>query len=61
MLPLTSLFVSANQNERKYSLTLLEKARQILGRSGVKLRSVIADSQYSYRKIRMAVDEAVIP
>jgi hypothetical protein len=61
MLPLTSLFASANQNEKKHSLTLLEKTRQILGRSGAKLRSVIADSQYSDGKIRMAVDEAVIP
>ena len=61
MLPLTSLFASANQNEKKHSLTLLEKTRQILGRSGAKLRSVIADSQYSDGKIRMAAAEAVIP
>jgi hypothetical protein len=61
MLPLTSLFASANQNEKKRSLTLLEKTRQILGRSGAILRSVIADSQNSDGKIRMAVDEAVIP
>jgi hypothetical protein len=58
---LTSLFASANQNKKKHSLTLLEKTRQILGRSGAKLRSVIADSQYSNGKIRMAVDEAVTP
>jgi hypothetical protein len=44
MLPLTGLFASANQNEKKYSLTMLEKTRLILKRSGVKLRSVIADS-----------------
>jgi len=61
MLPLTSLVASANQNEKKHSLKLLEKTRQILGKSGSKLRSVIADSQYSDGKIRMAVDEAVIP
>ena len=61
MLPLTSLFASANQNEKKHSLTLLEKTRQILFKSGGKLRSVITDSQYSDGKIRMAVDEAVIP
>ena len=61
MLPLTSLFASANQNEKKHSSTLLEKTRQILGRSGAKLRSVIADSQYSDGKIRMAAAEAVIP
>ena len=61
MLPLTSLFASANQNEKKHSLTILDKTRQILTRSGAKLRSVIADSQYSDGKIRNAVDETVIP
>jgi hypothetical protein len=61
MLPtLNSLFACANQNEKKHSLILLEKTRQILDRSGVKLRSVIADSQCSDGKIRMAVNEAVI-
>ena len=61
MLPLSSLFASANQNEKKHSLTILEKTKQVLKNSGAKLRSVIADSQYSDGKIRMAVDEAVIP
>jgi transposase len=61
MLPLFSLFASANQNEKKHSLTILEKTMQILKNSGAKLRSVIADSQYSDAKIRMAVDKTVIP
>jgi len=61
MLPLTSLFASANQNEKKHSLTILEKTRQLLKRSGAKLRRVIADSQYSDGKIRKAVAEIVIP
>jgi hypothetical protein len=61
MLPLTSLFASANQNEKKHSLNMLEKTRLILRKSGAKLRSVIADSQYSDDKIRKAVDETVIP
>jgi hypothetical protein len=61
MLPLSSMFASANQNEKKHSLTLLEKARQVLKSSGAKLRSLIADSQYSDGKIRGAVDKAVIP
>jgi transposase len=61
MLPLSSLFASANQNEKKHSLTILEKAKQVLKNSGVKLRSVIADSQYSGNKIRMASDNTVIP
>ena len=61
MLPLSSMFASANQNEKKHSLTLLEKAKQVLKCAGVKMRSLIADSQYSDRKIRIAVDRAVIP
>jgi Transposase DDE domain len=61
VLPLSSSFASANQNEKKRSLTILEKAKQVLRNSGAKLRSVIADSQYSDGKIRMAVDKAVIP
>jgi transposase len=61
MLPLSCTFASANQNEKKHSLTLLEKAKQVLRKSGAKLRSVVADSQYSDAKLRMAVDKAVIP
>jgi transposase len=61
MLPLSSLFASANQNEKKHSLTILDKAKQVLKNSGAKLRSVIADSQYSDNKIRMAADNTVIP
>ena len=37
------------------------KTKQILKRCAAKLRSVIADSQYSDGKIRNAVDKAVIP
>jgi len=54
------LFASASQNEKKHSLALLEKAKQVLKNSGAKLRSVITDSQYSDGKIRAAVDKAVI-
>jgi hypothetical protein len=61
MLPLTCTFASANQNEKKHSLNLLEKTKQILSRSGAKLRSVIADSQYSDNKIRTAAGNTVIP
>ena len=61
MLPLSCLFASANDNEKKHSLTLLEKAKLVLKSSGAKLRSLIADSQYSDGKIRAAVDWAVIP
>ena len=61
MLPLSSLFASANQNEKRHSLTIFEKAKLVLKNSGAKLRSLIADSQYSDGKIRAAVDKAVIP
>ena len=61
MLPLASVFAPANQNEKKHSLSILEKTKTVLKRSGVKLRSVIADSQYSGGKLRSAVASAVIP
>jgi transposase len=61
MLPLTSTFASANQNEKKHSLNMLEKTKLILKQSEARLRSVIADSQYSDGKLRKAVDETVIP
>jgi hypothetical protein len=61
MLPLTCTFASANQNEQKHSLNLLEKTKLILKHSAAKLRSVIADSQYSDSKLRNAVDKTVIP
>jgi transposase len=60
MLPLTCVLASANQNEKKHSLNMLEKTKLILKRGAAKLRSVIADSQYSDEKIRRTV-EAVIP
>jgi transposase len=61
MLPLTCTFASANQNEQKHSLNLLDKTKLILKQSAARLRSVIADSQYSDSKLRNAVDETVIP
>ncbi len=61
MLPLTSLFAPANQNEKKHSLTILEKTKQVLRTAGAKLRSIVADSQYSDEKLRKTVSEAVIP
>jgi len=60
-LPLASIVAPANQNEKKHSLTLLERTKQVLQKAGAKLRSVIADSQYSSRKLRESVDEAIIP
>ena len=61
MLPLSCVLASANQNEKKHSLSMLEKTKLTLKQSAARLRSVIADSQYSDGKLRKAVDEAVIP
>ena len=61
MLPLTCTFASANQNEQKHSLNMLEKTKLALKRSAARLRSVIADSQYNDGKLRNAVGETVIP
>jgi transposase len=61
MLPLTCAIASANQNEKKHSLNMLQKTKLILKRSAARLRSVIADSQYSDSRLRNAVCEAVIP
>ena len=61
MLPLTCTFASANQNEKKHSLSMLEKTKLTLKQSATRLRRVIADSQYSSRKLREAVAQTVIP
>jgi hypothetical protein len=61
MLPLACTFASANQNEQKHSLNMLDKTKLILKQSAARLKSVIADSQYSDGKLRFAVDDAVIP
>ena len=61
MLPLTCTFASANQNEQKHSLNMLDKIKLILKQSAARLRSVIADSQYSDGKLRNAADKTVIP
>jgi transposase len=61
MLPLACVFASANQNEQKHSLNILNKTELILKQSAAKLKRVIADSQYSDGKLRSAVEETVIP
>ena len=58
---MANVFTSANQNEKKHSLTLVEKTRRILSNAKAKIRNVIADSQYSDRKLREAVAQTVIP
>jgi len=61
MLPLACTFASANQNEQKHSWNMVEKTKLILKQSAARLKSLIADSQYSDGKLRDAVDAAVIP
>jgi transposase len=61
ILPLASVLAPANDNEKKHGPTLVERTKQILRKAGVKLRSLIADSQYSSGRMRGLVDEAVIP
>jgi len=61
MLPLSSVLASANQNEKNYSLTVLDKAKRVLHRCKAKVRSVVAGSQYSDSKLRAAVEMATIP
>ena len=55
------LYTIGHTHKKKHSLSMLEKTKLTLKQSAVRLRSVIADSQYSDRKLRGAVDEAVIP
>jgi len=61
MLPLTYIFASANQNEKKHSLNMLEKTKLLLKQSASRLRRVIADSQYCDNKLRRTVEDTVIP
>ena len=61
MLPLTCVFASANQNEQKHSLNMLEKTKLTLKGATARLKRLIGDPQYSDDKLRNAVDEAVIP
>ena len=61
MLPLACVFASANQNEQKHSLNMLEKTKMVLKESAARLKRVIGDSQYSDGKLRNAGTEAVIP
>jgi hypothetical protein len=61
ILPLATLLASANENEKRHAPSLVERSRLLLERAGVKLRSLIADSQYSSWKVRSLVEHAVIP
>ena len=59
--PLATLLAPANDNEKRHGPTLIERTRAVLGRAGARLRSLVADSQYSSSKVRGLVELAVIP
>ena len=61
ILPLAEVMAPANENEKRHASTLVERTRMVLGRAGARLRSLIADSQYSSRRIKSLVEHAVIP
>ncbi len=50
VLPLATLLAPANDNEKKHAPSLIERTRDVLGKAGARLRSLVADSQYSSRK-----------
>jgi hypothetical protein len=61
ILPLATLLASANENEKRHAPSLVERTREVLDRAGVRLRSLIADSQYSSERVRALVERAAIP
>jgi hypothetical protein len=61
MLPLATILAPANDNEKRHAPTLVERAKGVLGRVGARLRGLVADSQYSSRKMRGLVPGSVIP
>jgi hypothetical protein len=61
VLPLATLLAPANDNEKKHGPALIERTREVLGRVGARLRSLVADSQYSSGKVRGLVEDSAIP
>jgi len=61
ILPLASVLAPANENEKRHAPSLVDRAKGVLGRAGVQLRCLIADSQYSSSKVRALVERSVIP
>ena len=61
ILSLVTLLASANENEKRHAPTLVERTRLVLDRAGVRLRCLVADSQYSGDRVRALVVHAVIP
>jgi hypothetical protein len=61
MLPLATILAPANDNEKRHAPSLVERTRIVLSKAGAQLRSLVADSQYSSRKMRDLVPDSVIP
>ena len=61
VLPLATLLAPANEYEKKHGPALIERTRMVLGRVGARLRSLVADSQYSSGKVRGLVEDSVNP
>jgi hypothetical protein len=61
VLPLAAILAPANDNEKRHAPSLVERTRVVLGKAGARLRNLVADSQYSSRKIRELVEDSVIP
>jgi hypothetical protein len=61
ILPLASVLAPANQNEKRHAPFLVERTRAVLGRAGARLRCLVADSQYSSRRVRGLCEDSVIP
>jgi hypothetical protein len=61
MLPLAVLLAPANDNEKKYAPSLMERARGVLDRAGARIRSLVADSQYTCEALRAKVGASAIP
>ena len=58
---LAGVIAPANENEKRHGPALIERTKRVLKRAGARLRSLVADSQYSSGRMRGLVDEAVIP
>jgi hypothetical protein len=61
ILPLAILVAPANDNEKKHAPSLVERARNVLERAGIRLGRLIGDSQFSSGAVRGLVGDSVIP
>jgi hypothetical protein len=61
ILPLAGVVAPANDNEKKHGPTLIERTKRVLKKAGARLRSLVADCQYSSGRMRSLVEDPVIP